>query len=369
MATATRLAPAPRADPSAGHWLTRERLMTVALIGVTVLAVYLCYRITALFIPALTWALALAIVARPAHRWIADRVAHPDLAAGLAVALVTVVIVVPATFVAGQLVREARNTAEQLQQAAGSGDAVDRAEQIPWVAEQFAWAERFVDIRGQFRQAVGAVTAWVASALTGSAWAVVEFLIVLYALFYLLRDRHRILNAVRGWVPLSQAETDEVFERVDDTIWASVYGTLMVAAVQGTLGGVVFWLLGLPAPVLWGVVMGLLAVIPFLGAFVVWAPAAVVLLLQGAWVKALLLTGWGLVVIGLIDNVLYPFLVGKQMRLHTLAVFVAIVGGLAAFGAAGVILGPAIFAVTVALFDVWRRRTAFGQAAEEGAAE
>jgi predicted PurR-regulated permease PerM len=205
--------------------------------------------------------------------------------------------------------------------------------------------------------------------LTGSAWAVVEFLIVLYALFYLLRDRHRILNAVRGWVPLSQAETDEVFERVDDTIWASVYGTLMVAAVQGTLGGVVFWLLGLPAPVLWGVVMGLLAVIPFLGAFVVWAPAAVVLLLQGAWVKALLLTGWGLVVIGLIDNVLYPFLVGKQMRLHTLAVFVAIVGGLAAFGAAGVILGPAIFAVTVALFDVWRRRTAFGQAAEEGAAE
>jgi predicted PurR-regulated permease PerM len=129
-----------------------------------------------------------------------------------------------------------------------------------------------------------------------------------------------------------------------------------------------FWWLGLPSPVLWGVVMGLLAIVPVLGAFVVWIPAAIVLALQGMWLKAILLTIWGTVVIGLIDNLLYPALVGKKLQLHTLAVFFAIVGGLMVFGASGIIIGPAMLSFTVALIDVWRRRTAGGETIEESLA-
>ncbi len=150
-----------------------------------------------------------------------------------------------------------------------------------------------------------------------------------------------------------------------DTIYATIYGTVAVALVQGALGGLMFWWLGLPAPLLWGKVMALLAIVPIFGAFVVWIPAAIFLALEGSWGKALILVAWGGIVIALIDNLLYPSLVGNKLRLHTVPVFIAIVGGLAVFGAAGVVLGPVTLALAVALIDIWRRRTAGGGAAEE----
>ena len=195
---------------------------------------------------------------------------------------------------------------------------------------------------------------------------VVELLITLFTLFFFFRDRRAVLRAVRSLVPLSEAETDKVFLRVADTVYATIYGTIVVAVVQGALGGLIFWWLGLPAPLLWGAVMGLLAIVPVLGPFVVWVPAAIFLALEGSWGKALILTAWGVLVIATIDNLLYPALVGKKLRLHTLPVFFAILGGLALFGASGLILGPVTLAVTVALLEVWRRRTAGGRAAEEG---
>jgi predicted PurR-regulated permease PerM len=130
------------------------------------------------------------------------------------------------------------------------------------------------------------------------------------------------------------------------------------------MGGLMFWFLGLPAPIVWGAVMALLATIPVMGTFVVWAPAAVYLAASGAWVKAAILVGWGAVAIGLIDNFLYPMLVGRRLRFHPLPVFFSIVGGLALFGAAGLVLGPIVLSVTAALLDLLRRRTSRGQAAD-----
>jgi predicted PurR-regulated permease PerM len=159
-------------------------------------------------------------------------------------------------------------------------------------------------------------------------------------------------------------KTDEVFQRVADTIHGTIYGSLLVALIQGTMGGLMFWLVGLPSPVVWGAIMCLLAVVPNLGTFVVWTPAALMLALNGEWGRALVLTAWGAIAIGLIDNLLYPYLVGHRLRLHTLAVFFALVGGIMLLGASGVVLGPVILVITWALVDVWRRRTAGGQPAE-----
>src|SRR5215207_6019384 len=153
--------------------------------------------------------------------------------------------------------------------------------------------------------------------------------------------------------PLSAAEMDKLIDRVVDTVYATLYGTVAVAAVQGTLGGLIFWWLGLPAPLLWGLVMGLLAVVPVLGAFVVWVPTAIFLALDGSWGKALILAAWGTVVVGGIDNLLYPVLVGDRIRLHTIPAFVSIIGGLLLFGASGIILGPLILTVTVFLLQLW----------------
>jgi predicted PurR-regulated permease PerM len=135
-----------------------------------------------------------------------------------------------------------------------------------------------------------------------------------------------------------------------------LFGTVIVAIVQGTLGGLIFWILGLPNPLFWGMVMGLLAIIPVLGAFVVWIPAATYLALTGEWWKSAVLVAYGTVVISGIDNVLYPILAGGRLRLHTVVVFIAIVGGLTLFGASGLILGPLIAALTIGLLEIWRAR-------------
>ena len=131
-----------------------------------------------------------------------------------------------------------------------------------------------------------------------------------------------------------------MIRRVNDTIFATIYGTAAVAAVQGLLGGLMFWWLGLPAALLWGVVMAVLSMVPLLGAFVVWVPAAIFLLIQGSWVKALILTGWGAGVVGTIDNLLRPVLVGRRLNLHTVLAFISVVGGLLVFGSSGLVLGP-----------------------------
>lgn len=133
---------------------------------------------------------------------------------------------------------------------------------------------------------------------------------------------------------------------------------MTVAVLQGTLAAMMFWWLGLPGPMLWGIVMTILAIIPYLGTFVIWGPVAVYFFLQGETSKALLLTAWGGIVVALIDNLLYPVLVGRRLRYHTLPVFFFILGGVSFFGAAGLILGPAMLAFADALRDIWRRRFA-----------
>ena len=151
---------------------------------------------------------------------------------------------------------------------------------------------------------------------------------------------------------------DRLFDRVEDTIYATIYGTLAVSAAQGLLGGLMFWWLGLSAPLLWGVVMALLAVVPVLGAFVIWIPAALFLALEGSWGKALILSLWGLLVVGTIDNLLRPILVGKRLKLHTVLAFISMVGGLILFGPAGLVLGPVVLTITAELLETWRSRTA-----------
>lgn len=118
-----------------------------------------------------------------------------------------------------------------------------------------------------------------------------------------------------------------------------------------------FWWLGLPAPLLWGLVMGLLAVVPVLGAFVVWIPATLFLALEGSWGKALILTVWGGVVVAGIDNVLYPILIGNRLKLHTIPAFISVLGGLILFGPSGLILGPVALTITIMLLEIWRSRT------------
>jgi predicted PurR-regulated permease PerM len=359
-------------DPADEHlsanregWWTREHALIVVLVAATALLLILCGTLLRPFFNPIAWALSLAVVAHPLHAWLERRIQRENLAAGLATFGIAVLIAGPMIFVANSIIRESSTAVKAIQTAVEDGKLREHLSRYPRVEAAVQALGQQTDDGSQFQSMAAEIGKRVTLVLAGSAWALVDLLLTLFVLFYLFRDRHIALKAVRSLVPLSGRETDEVFTRVSDTIHASIFGTLVVAAVQGALGGLMFWWLGLPAPILWGAVMALLAIVPVLGAFVIWVPVAIYLAVNGEWGKAVILTVWGGVVIGLIDNLLYPILVGKRLRLHTVPVFFSIVGGLSVFGACGLILGPVIFALTDAILEVWRRRTAHGKPAEQ----
>jgi len=352
----------PVSEPEDG-WLPRERILTLTLLAITVIAFYLCYLLLQPFLPALAFALALAVVTNPVYRAIRRRVKWDDLAASLAVTAIGLLVVTPIILVGRNLLVQLVAGLQTVQAEAQSGHWREVVGRFAWLERAVAWLEAEVNPAAVAGKAGEMLGPWVPSVVVGSAWTVAGLLMTLFILYFFFRDSEPALDMLRSLIPLSRREADEVFRRITDTIHASIYGQVAVALVQGVLGGCMFWILGLPAPVFWGFVMALLALVPMLGTFFVWGPAAIFLALGGHWVKAIVLVAWGAVAIGFIDNLLYPFLVRKRMRLHTLLVFFAILGGISLVGAAGVVVGPLILSVTDALIDIWRRRTAHGRTA------
>ena len=287
-------------------WWTRDHVLVIVLFVATGILLVLCWQLVRPFINPLAWALALAVVAHPLHGWLAHRIKKPGLAAGIAVFAIAVVLAALVIFVGQSLVISIASGSQTFQSFFQTGQWREQLARIPWLGSLLASLEQQVNLGGQLQSMAGEVGKRVSEFAAGSAWIFVQVVLTFFVLFYLFRDRRKALGTLRSLVPLSEKETDKVFARVADTIHATIFGTLAVAAVQGALGGLIFWWLGLPAPILWGAVMGLLAIVPVLGAFVVWLPAAVFLAASGQWGKAVILTLWGTVVVGLIDNLLYP---------------------------------------------------------------
>ena len=394
-------------DVSHQEWLTRERSLAIVLLVATAIALSLCYVVISPFLPALAWGLALAIIAHPLEKRLRHVVNNRNVTAAMTVAGVAFSIVGPVLFVTHSLVGEAGRALQTAQHGIESGEWQERLKAVPVMKSVLPWMEAQLKFAGTgttpdesggdeaktddsatsdtkpekepdggqssanqqgaaVAKAAAAVGPRLGTIVSSAVWMGMQLFITLMSLFFFLRDRHAALSHLRRLLPLADQEADEVFGRIDDTIHATIFGSVVVAIVQGCMGGLIFWWLGLPSPLLWGAVMGLLAVVPVLGTFVIWAPTAVGLACHGDWSHALILAAWGGLAIGLVDNLLYPYLVGQRLRFHTLLVFFSIVGGLAAFGASGVILGPVLLAVTDALLDVWRRRTAAGGTVEGG---
>ena len=331
----------------------RSRLRAFVLLGLTLAGLLVCFWLLLPFLPALVWALALAILFLPAHRFIEARLNNRNLAAAVSVTVIGLLVVVPVLLVTGRVVQGAAEGAIAARDKIVSGEWRHAIEMNEFLAPIARWIAG-LDLTGTIENVTHWLTNLSASFVSGSVLGIITVLLTFYLLFYFLRDREAALAWLRDISPLSAAEMDQLESRVIDTVEATLYGTVVVAVVQGTLGGLMFWWLGLPMPLLWGLVMGLLAIVPVLGAFVVWVPAALFLALDGELGKAVILTIWGAVIVGGIDNLLYPILVKGRLRLHTVPTFIAIVGGLLLFGASGLLLGPLVLTVTMFFLEIWR---------------
>jgi predicted PurR-regulated permease PerM len=344
------------AAEAASDWGSVSHVHTLVLMGVTAAGLYLCYRLASPFLPALAWALALTVLATPFQGWLESRLRRPNVAAMLCVLAIGLAVVGVASFAGQRLVQEAVSGAELVKAKVESAEWRRSLEAHPRLLPLVAWMDR-----QNLPATVGKVATWMtttgAAFVRGSLVELVGLGLTFYLLFFLLRDRRQALDLLRWLSPLPGGDMDRLYRRISDTIYATVYGTLAVSVAQGVLGGLMFWWLGLPAPLLWGGMMALLAVVPVLGAFVVWVPVALYLALEGSWGKALILTLWGGGVVGTIDNLLRPVLVGRRLKLHTLLAFMSVVGGVILFGPAGIILGPVVLTITIELLTLWHDRT------------
>ena len=181
----------------------------------------------------------------------------------------------------------------------------------------------------------------------------VNLFVMLYLLFFLLRDKDSLNQRIRDAIPLRHDQLDALLQKFIVVIRATVKGNLLVALLQGTLGGVMFWFLGISASLLWGVLMVFLSLLPAVGAGLVWIPVAVYLLATGAVWQGVLLIAYGALVIGLVDNALRPILVGKDTKMPDYVVLISTLGGISTFGLNGFVLGPVIAAMFIAVWDIF----------------
>ena len=339
-------------------WASASHMRTLVLMAATVMGAYFCYAMAAPFMPAITGAFALAVLFAPMQTWLEGKVKNASLAAAISVLAIALIVVVPASFVTQHLVREAAAGVQMIDSKVESGEWRRNLAAQPTLAPIAAKIESELDLPGAIKTFNNWLTNAAGALVKGSLIQIVGLVLTFYLLFFFLRDRRTALHAIRALLPMAKRDVSAMFQRIADTIYATIYGTLAVAGVQGLLGGFMLWCLGVQAALMWGMVMAILAVVPVLGAFIVWIPAALFLALEGSWVKALILTLWGVFVVGTIDNLLRPILVGNRLKLHTVLVFLSVIGGLAVFGASGLVLGPIILTITILLLEIWNARSA-----------
>jgi predicted PurR-regulated permease PerM len=318
--------------------------------------VYLCLLILRPFFGVVAWSTVLAITCYPVHQRLLRRNGRVALSAAITSTLMVLALLVPLFFIGGVAVNQLLALRGSLRQAFLDPDGISRRV----TAALAPLTQRLGLDAGAFVAWASAHTSeWVAgagqytmSAAAGVGGAILSFALIAVATFLLLRHGETLIATILDLLPFERTRSEALLLRIRDVVHASLHGVVTIATLQGVLCGGMFWLLGIPAAALWGVVTVFASMVPFVGTAAVWVPGTVYLLATGAWPKAIALAVWGAAVVSSVDNVLRPRLVAGRVRLSGLAMFVAMLGGLQAFGALGIILGPVLFATAAAILDL-----------------
>lgn len=316
------------------------------------------------FLGAVLWAVFIALVFDPVHRRVQQLVglSRPSLAALVTLTLVVLIVILPLIVVGNSVVHEAAALVQRVR----SGE-VDFSGYLQHLIDVLpGWMRSILDRFGIFNLA--ALQRQLATMLAGSGQIitthllglgqntldfVVALFVMLYVLFFLLRDGRSLNESIARHIPLRPEHTQRLMEQFVAVVRATVKGNIVIALIQGLLGGMAFAVLGLPSALLWGTLMALLSLLPAVGAAMVWGPVALWFLFQGEIWPAVGLTLWGVLVIGLVDNFLRPILVGKGTRMPDYLVLVATLGGIAVFGINGFVVGPMIAAMFLMAWNLF----------------
>ena len=329
----------------------------ITLLLLTLGVLILCALLLRPFFSAIVLAIVLAVVTQRPYDWLAAKIKNRSLCAAIALILIVLAVIIPMFFLAQKLGQQALNTVNAFRNGAHQEKITSYIANHPALASRIEDFTNSININNAARSTAAYLGGNLAGLLGNSVRILTQLVVMLFLLFFLLRDRALALASLRSLLPLHEDESTELLDRVGNTILATALGRLTIAAVQGVLAGLAFWVLGVPGVILWAFTLTACAMIPGFGSFLVWGPVAIYLGLTGHWGKAALLGLWGAVIVSTIDNILYPILVGSHMRAHTATILLSILGGIAVFGPIGIVLGPVLFTLATTLLDIWHTRT------------
>jgi len=347
----------------------RSRLANLVLVACFLALGYLLYLVFRPFLSSLVWAMVLTVVFFPVFEFVLRKTGgRRSLASFVVCLLVLLLIVIPVTFLGVVITHQASALYQSMggdigQISQQSAARLQQFQEQPWVRRVVTLMNQYtgkesIDIAAEAHRIVNSLSQFLvgigASVLKGAGGVAFSFFLMFLTMFFLFRDGAQFLELITATNPLPVEYASEVFAKFRDLSFATFYGTLMTAAVQGVAGGLLLWTLGIPSPVFWGAVVSLVSLVPIVGTFLVWAPMAIYLFITGHPTKAILVVVLGGLIVGSIDNLLKPVIIRGRTDMHPLLIFMSVLGGIQVFGFLGVLLGPLIVAVFMSFLNLYR---------------
>jgi predicted PurR-regulated permease PerM len=338
-----------------------NRFYSATSISLVLLLGYLSYRILQPFIHAIAWAVVFAIVFYPVYAFLVKFVKAKSLASIATLFLIIIVIIGPVTYFSFILVDEIGNLVQRINKE--TFDSIINVFTHLKITQLIDRIQSYMGMQGAgnadtlmegLRSLGQSVAHGLSSGIGNLAGMILDFILMLFALFFFLKDGQGILLRIRDYLPFSEEDKNRLISKIRDMVISTVYGGAVIAVLQGLLGGIGFYFLGITSPVLWGCAMTIMSFLPLLGTFSIWGPAAGFLFIEGYYVKAIILLVYGIFVITTVDNILRPVIISGRTKMPALAVFFSVLGGIKLFGPIGFIMGPLVVALFVSVFEIFR---------------
>lgn len=343
--------------------MTAGRFYSGALIALVLVLGYLTYRIVSPFLAPIAWAIVLSIVFYPLHLYLLRYIKWRAVSSLVVLLVIIVVIVGPFSYISYLLVNEVRDITSSM-----NSDKMDSLSGIlshPSIRELLKGAAGIFNIgatEADMRKTIADyVTRWgkelftlIPGGLSNVVTVAADFVIMAFSIFFILKDSAAFLGKIRDFMPFSEEQKDRLGRQINGIIVSTIYGGVVVAVVQGIIGGVSYAVLGMRSPVLWGLATAVASFVPLFGTAVVWGTICLYYIFTGMTAKAVILLVIGVFCISMVDSVLKPLIIGARTRMHILVIFFSVLGGINLFGLIGLIMGPLVVALFLSVLEIYK---------------
>ncbi len=342
--------------------MLKDRFYVVTLLFLLGALGYLTYEIMSPFFKAIAWSIVFTITFYPVFAFISRHVRIRAIAAAMTVILILVVLIGPFSYLTLMLIDEVQIVAARINDSnVGSLNLIVKKLYSSTLFEKMRAYSGAADLISEevilenLKKIGKGLLAEFSMRIPNILAAIVDFIFILFTTFFLFKDGPGLLSKSKDYMPFNEVQKERIAKQIKDMIVSTVYGGVIVAIIQGILGGMAYAFMGIEAPVMWGMAMSVMSFVPLLGTFAIWGPTSLYLVIGHNYTQGIGLFLFGVFVISMVDNVLKPLIIGGRTKMPTIIILFSVLGGIKLFGVIGLIMGPLITAVFISVFEIFRR--------------